>query len=166
MTHANDTQNAMNDLAQLLEAYGADQARWPAARRSSVEGVLASDPRARAMLAEAAAFDRLLDGAASVPPEREHALAQRIVAMAQANAPPLDRRPVVVAFKRPAGRLTVDIHRAAVASLAASLLLGMFVGSSGAGRSALGYVSEAIGLGDDWSEVATGDPVPGSDEVL
>ena len=166
MTQANEIQAAMDELAQLLEAYGADQARWPVARRGRVEAVLATEPRAMAMLAEGAAFDRLLDQAVRVSPERAQALALRIVAHSNKSAADVARSAEVVAFKRVKARLPIAVYRATAASLAASLLLGVFVGSSGVGRTGLGYLSEAVGLSDDWPEVATGDTVSGSDDVL
>ena len=45
----------------LLAAYGADTGRWPAAERAAAERLLAEDPALAADLAEARAFDSLLD---------------------------------------------------------------------------------------------------------
>ena len=54
-----------------------------------------------------------------------------------------------------------------VAALAACLLLGIFVGTSGLGKSAFSYVADAIGLGDDDAEVAvSSDFGSTNDEVL
>jgi hypothetical protein len=45
----------------IVDAYGADPARWPAAERDSALQFMARDPRARAWLDEARALDDLLD---------------------------------------------------------------------------------------------------------
>ena len=45
----------------ILDAYGATAARWPAAERDAAAALAANDPRARALLSEAAALDRWLD---------------------------------------------------------------------------------------------------------
>lgn len=45
----------------LLDAYGADRGRWPAAERATAERVLAGDPVLAAELADARALDGLLD---------------------------------------------------------------------------------------------------------
>lgn len=52
----------------LLDAYGADTGRWPAADRQAAERVLAGDPVLAAELADALALDRLLDALPSPAP--------------------------------------------------------------------------------------------------
>ena len=47
-------------LKALAQAYGADLRRWPASERPFAESLIATDPAARAALAEAAALDALL----------------------------------------------------------------------------------------------------------
>ena len=69
-------------LAALLEAYGADPARWPQEKRRAAEQLVARDPRARALLGEAQALDRLLDAAPGAEAGRVAALSTRILAAA------------------------------------------------------------------------------------
>lgn len=61
-------------LQRLIEAYGADPARWPAEERDAAVRRAAGDPAAQAALAEARQLDDLLDrleapeaGALSLP---------------------------------------------------------------------------------------------------
>lgn len=55
------------EFAQLVEAFGADPARWPADRREAGVALLRTSPAAQGLAAEAEALDRLL-AAAEVPP--------------------------------------------------------------------------------------------------
>jgi len=48
-------------LAEVLAAYGADPARWPAAERARLEALVRSDPQ---LLVEAREIDRVLARAA------------------------------------------------------------------------------------------------------
>lgn len=104
-------------LKKLLESYGADRARWPEGNeRLAVNGNL---PEFRS----AAALDRLL--AAASNPEPSAGLSGRIIAAA---APPA---PNVVPFpQRPENRA---YHWPAVAALAASLAIGIYLGATNAG---------------------------------
>ena len=176
MTNANETNPSntgmpIGDLQHILDVYGANQARWPADRRGRATALLAASPEAAGMLAQAALLDGLLDQVPSVSHERERALAQRVVAAAGARAslaaPPAGKSANIVAFKRPAAQTSAAVHRAAGAALAASLLLGIFVGSSGAGSMSVAYMSDALGLNDEESEMASSvDQLAGSEEVL
>jgi len=59
------------DLARLgaiLDAYGADPRRWPPAERDGAEALLAISQEARALQAEAASLDTLLDLPAAPAP--------------------------------------------------------------------------------------------------
>ena len=58
-------------LEALLEAYGADPERWPAAERDQAVALLASSAEARALQREAATLDRMLDLAAPPAPSPE-----------------------------------------------------------------------------------------------
>lgn len=48
-------------VRDLLAAYGADPGRWPAAERDAAERLLSEDPTLAAEVADARAFDQLLD---------------------------------------------------------------------------------------------------------
>jgi hypothetical protein len=118
-------------LEQVLERFGSDRTRWPAPVRRDFAGLLASSAEAKARLREAEALDRLLD----LAPEPEidaRALADRIVAAAAAERPavvPPEARAAGAIGGRAAARRT---EWPAAALLAASLVLGMFVGLNGA----------------------------------
>ncbi len=108
-------------LSRLLDVYGAGRTRWPAAERLRFAPLLATDAEADRLVREAAAFDRLLDLAPRLAPERERAVAQRIIAAAIANRrAPAQALPRVVQGRTPVWR--------AAALLAASLLVGVFAG--------------------------------------
>jgi anti-sigma factor RsiW len=118
-------------LEQALERYGSDRTRWPAPVRRDLAALLAGNAEAHRRLAEAEALDRLLD----LMPEAEidtHALAARILAAAKARAPADAPAPT------PARRTThaADTPWGAAALLAASLVIGAFVGVSGTFNSA------------------------------
>ena len=61
----------LDRLEALLEAYGADPERWPAAEREPAVALLARSAEARAMQREAARLDRMLDLAAPPTPSPE-----------------------------------------------------------------------------------------------
>jgi hypothetical protein len=61
----------------LVEAYGAEPRRWPAAERESAEAFARTDPEAAGALADAAALEAVLD--ASVPPQPSAATRRRIL---------------------------------------------------------------------------------------
>jgi hypothetical protein len=55
-------------LRELLDAYGADAARWPENERAAARELCASDAQAQALLTQAQALDALLDQAPSYEP--------------------------------------------------------------------------------------------------
>jgi hypothetical protein len=125
---------------ELLDAYGADPARWPQSEREAALAFAKSSDEARRLLDEAAALDRLIDLAdtAAVTP----ALQARILA-----AFPQPRRAGVIASLMPGRPTWIPIT-----ALAASLLLGLGVGT---------FVPTLAGIGDpqgqDAALVALGD---------
>ena len=117
---------AMQALEDLLDAYGADPARWPAEdlRRAAAWALIESDDAAALQsLAAAAALDRALDSA--TPPAPSAALTGTVLQAAQRtgpgrSGPGLPGRFGLLlnpAFFRPAG------------ALACAMLLGLAVGS-------------------------------------
>ena len=106
---------------ELVDAYGGDPSRWPAAERGPAAGLLAGSPEARALLAEAGALDRLLDRTEPLSPPILDAerLIDRVTASAQ-------ERPIVhsVGAMQPPGR---GLWLRA-ASLAAAAVIGFMVG--------------------------------------
>jgi hypothetical protein len=63
---------------ELIDAYGAEPSRWPLAERAGAEALLANDAQARALVADAAALDALLD-AAEAAPEPSDLLRHRVL---------------------------------------------------------------------------------------
>jgi hypothetical protein len=140
------------DFQELLDVFGAERTRWPLSARAGAAALLASDAEARRLLAEAAALDALLArGVADSVPDiaATSALAARIVAAAA-------KTPRIAAASEPAKPLGVvsssasrhgrtDVWRAA-AVLAASMVLGVFVGQSQLGAHALPKIAALAGV--------------------
>ncbi len=129
MTERNTIEGTGFDaLEQVLERFGSDRTRWPAPVRRNFAGLLASSAEAKARLREAEALDRLLD----LAPEPEidtRALADRVMAAAVAERPAAAPPTARSALGRRATATRAEWP--AVALLAASLVLGMFVGLNG-----------------------------------
>jgi hypothetical protein len=121
-----------------LDAFGADEAGWPEAARLRFSTLQSREPRARVLLAEARALDRLLDHASFAEAAVPEAFADRIVAAAaSANAASAQgTRERVIEFRPRTARapVTATIRREAgwrvAALLAASLVAGVFIGTA------------------------------------
>lgn len=178
--------DARNRLLQTLEvtldAYGADRARWPEDRQRELAGLIVADPRAREMLRETVAFDRLLDQTSDAArDEVPLALMSRIMSAAQAeggaapdaggteagsNVIPLPTRGAKDAF---GGPVTVEAARgllawrewSAAGMLAASLLLGVYIGGSGLLNTAVDGLTNVAGMSSSYE--ATSALLPGLD---
>ncbi len=61
MTDSERTSIDLERLRELCSGYGADPARWPEPDRGAAQALLARDPEARRICAEAGELDRLLD---------------------------------------------------------------------------------------------------------
>ena len=167
-------------LERLLEVYGADRTRWPARERLRFASFVAEDEPPQRFLAEATALDSLLDLAPKASAAREHALKERIVAAALRQAEP--RFAVVArstatagagwrAWARRAGvsRAPASSGWAAGGLLAASLFVGVLLGSAGTFDTAVQQVAEATGYSAaDTSHLALGDEMVSTadEEVL
>jgi hypothetical protein len=159
-------------LERLLEVYGADRTRWPARERLRFAGLVAEDDAARHLMAEAAALDSLLDLAPKASAAREHALKERIVAAALRQTGP---KFAVVARagddagqgwkawvrRPPFSHAPASSGWAAGGLLAASLFVGVLLGSAGTFDTAVLQVAEATGyttsVADASSQLALGD---------
>ncbi|MGE0022977.1 MAG: hypothetical protein AB7S70_05020 [Hyphomicrobium sp.] len=115
---------------QVLDRYGSDRTRWPAPVRRDFAGLVANDPQAKARLSEAEALDRLLD-LAPEPAIDTLRLADRILAAAAAEAPPVPAPQARVAWARLKPGSAAVAEWPAAALLAASLVLGAVFGVSG-----------------------------------
>lgn len=78
-------------LAEIIAAFGAETARWPAAERAAALALAARSPEAAALLAEAAAVDAAL-GLTRPRPE-----AERLAALRRRIAGEIARRPLPAA---------------------------------------------------------------------
>jgi hypothetical protein len=162
MTKMNKRAEDREALERLLDIYGADRTRWPARERLRFAGVISEDKTAARMLAEADALDRLLEQAPRASSADVEALKERIMAAAlRAKAPQLavvagGKGPVKVAAARPAlaARFARGEWRAA-AMLAASLVLGVMLGSTGRLDSTFQQVAEVTGLRSVQTDIST-----------
>ena len=167
-------------LEGLLEVYGADRTRWPARERLRFASFISEDDEARRLLNEAAALDALLDRAPRASEDREHALKERIVAAALRSS---ERQLAVVETEGNSTRLAVRKRQPAVAALlskvpvpnewpaaavlAASLVLGVMLGTAGTFQPTMQEVAVAAGFETAGSsQLAYGDDIIGQDEDL
>lgn len=173
----------LDALECLLEAYGADRTRWPARERLRFASFISEDAAARRLLKEAAALDSLLDRAPRVSEDREHALKERIVASALRSSEPrlavVSGAAAATATKVPVWKRRPDVSSMfnrmpirsewpAAAVLAASLVLGVMLGSAGTFEPTMQEFAEATGFdsADSSSQLAYGDDIIGLDEDL
>lgn len=168
-------------LERLLDIYGADRTRWPARERLRFAGIVSEDKVAARILAQAGALDRLLEQAPRASGADVEALKERIMAAAlRSGAPQLA---VVAAGKRGSAKVVSLAGRGApliarfargewpaAALLAASLVLGVMLGSAGTFNSTLQEVAQVAGFdstASDSSQLALGDDTYGQmDEDL
>lgn len=172
-----DRKEQQDELQALLDTWGAEPARWPPKVRLRIAEL--SGPAAGPIIAEARALDRLLDMVDEKPagqtPARTGALADRIMAAANADGSPasgpvrkaeiieLPRRPVVPA-QAPAvrhgssGLPAIAGRRWHTAGLlAASLLVGIFVGGTLNIAPVVQEFAEAVGLSQNVDGSVLGD---------
>jgi hypothetical protein len=153
---ANDLKGTSDvlSLEHHLEIYGADQTRWPQAARERFARLLADDARARTLLSEAKALDRLLAHAPVSSTFKERALRDRIVSVInnEGDAARTDRpaaHSIELARRRQLAWTRSTPRWAgwqAAALLAASLVIGVYLGSAGGLTSEVQLVAEAVGL--------------------
>jgi len=162
-------------LERLLEIYGADRTRWPARERLRFASVVSEDKAAARLLAEADALDRLLELAPRASGADIDALKERIMAAALRSRPP--QLVVVASGKSTSGAdMAARGRRSAFAAkfgrgewpaaamLAASLVLGVMLGSAGAFDATVQEMAEVTGLTSapaDNSRLALGDEIEG-----
>jgi hypothetical protein len=159
-------------LERMLEVHGADRTRWPARERLKFASLICEDEEAQRLVKEAAALDALLDLAPRAGKDREHALKERIVAAALKSAGP--KLAVVPGrnegnpgrwqawARRPSfAKARMGGEWPAAALLAASLVLGVLLGSVGAFESTVAEVAEATGLtaAGESSQLALGEEI-------
>jgi hypothetical protein len=178
MTNKDTQATDREALARLLEIHGADRTRWPARERLRFAGVISEDKAAAKLLAEAEALDRLLDRAPRASSTGIEALKERIMSAAlKTHEPQLaviaGGKKVAVLPQAQRGRRFLSARFAewpAAAVLAASLVLGVMLGTTGTVETTMQEVAQAAGFGSGTSEgeqVALGDDALGQiDEDL
>jgi hypothetical protein len=129
-----DKKRDLERFRTLVEAYGADPARWPANEQRTFEE-LASSEEARAWLLEHRRLDEWLDGAEEIAPSP--ALLRRVAEIPIRHAAP-------AAWVWPFGKL-----RSLVAAAAAVAAVGMVVGVAMPPE-----LANDDGA-DDWDELST-----------
>ncbi len=136
---ANDMMT-LERLQHLLDVHGANVARWPADEARALPTFAATSPTARAMLAEARAFDEVLKRAPNTPANRIGSLTDKIVAGATlaSQSPAAPARAVA---QPPPKRAMQRSRWPAIAAMAASLLIGVYAGFNGWAPQALQEVA-------------------------
>jgi hypothetical protein len=129
----------MDRFQELLDAYGAEPARWPEAERDAASALLADSGEARARLAEARALDELLDRAGA-PAALRFDAAELSARIAETPKPRLD--PVAGA-----SGAQVSMGWPSLAGLAAAAVAGFVIGWSGLG------VDLGLANGGDFTEL-------------
>lgn len=133
--------DARRRLEAVLAAYGADPARWPVADRQRFgRSIAAGEPRVNESADEARAIDALLDHA-SRPVPSPGAIEQLLV---KADTPGGSVHTNVVRLSRAADRRAAEQRPvirpgaiAAISALAASLILGIYIGATGLAQGVL-----------------------------
>jgi hypothetical protein len=157
----------LEELRTRFDAYGADMTRWPQAARARAEAAVSVDPQVARMLAESKALDAVLAHAPLPAPERRAALADRIVAEARslaveaASHTPARQPGTVIpwpgARRAPPGPAVSSAQQTpwrAVALLAASLMLGVFVGAYDLVPGAIDPLVDAVDFSSDFDQTA------------
>jgi hypothetical protein len=112
-------------LAEVLAAYGADPARWPAAERDEFMAHIENAPDLQALLTEAREIDQVL-ASANTPAVPAGAAARLLARAGQQKS-----RPTVIPLDRARTRPRPSIWSwGAAAALAASFGLGIFLGTT------------------------------------
>lgn len=146
---AADKNTELAAFEEHLEVYGSRAERWPADARKRFEPSLAEQVRARGLLAEAQALERLLDQAPMPDPARVQALSDRIVDLATREP----ERPAAAVIDFAARRRPQPLPRAfqlkLASALAASLVVGIFIGTTPRAVSAIAEIAGAVGLPAD-----------------
>lgn len=178
MTRTNERSSPMAELARLLDAWGGMPERWPTEARERIEAIARAEPEAQRLLAEARALDSLLDlgrhTVAQLPLAERSALASRIVAAAIAgervathrDEPSREAGEVVPLQPRRRSR-AVPVMRGewrAAALMAASLLLGVYLGGAINMAPVLQDIADAVGISAEFEPTIVAASEDASDE--
>lgn len=153
-------------LAELLDTHGGNPERWPADRRAAFERLIAADPEARRLAAEAQALDRVLTGAPAAGAVQPLVLSKLILDKVRAERGNSGGRPGLDGMRtgnRSASPvLTRRAGWASAGVLAASFVFGIVLGGSDLGAPYVEDLASAAGLADTsavLSELIAGDGI-------
>ncbi len=175
MVKQTELQDALTAFELHLDVYGARRERWSDAARRRFDPLLAEEPLARQLLAEARALDQVLESAAPpVDAGRLDALSARIVGLATAEHKHATTTNVVdlssARQSRPVARSRFGSGGAwrMASALAASLIVGIYLGTAPVVVSAVETIAESVGIADtgDTSLALFDDGTNGVDEDL
>lgn len=153
-----------NRLIELIEAYGADSARWPVAERAAGQALLARSPAARAAAQAAQSLDALL--AQAPVSTASPALLERVLSAAMPVPAPavLPARPG--AWTRAAAFLAAAFRPPAAWSVSGILRPAALVLTAGVVGLGLGYGLGGRTQTDHWDQYAWLDNVSGGMQDL
>ncbi len=155
MVKHTELRDALTAFELHLDVYGARRERWSDAARRRFDPLLVNEPRARQLLAEARALDQVLESA--TPPidaDRLDTLSARIADFAAAEAKDATATNVVDLSR---ARLSRPVARPRFGSggvwqmasaLAASLIVGIYLGTAPVVMSAVETIAESVGIAD------------------
>ncbi len=160
MTTSNEFETRRAELADLIDGWGGNPARWPPRVRARIATLSVTVPEAPALLAEAQELDRLLDTTSGIEaplsPARSSVLTDRIIAaamaeqipaMASAATTPLQSSDNIVAFRPKPQPPPLAMRGWQTAGLiAASLMAGIYLGDSLNLTPVLQELAEAAGM--------------------
>ncbi len=140
-------------LQHVLDIYGADMVRWPERDRAELAAIVETDPLAGQLVGETAALERVLDSGQVPSNANENALIDRIIETVSGH-PDTDRNTGNVS----AEIISIDDFRSgwvpprpapygiwsAAATLAASLVLGVYLGFGGYSTTVVQSLSYSI----------------------
>jgi hypothetical protein len=149
MTSRTGSTMTLAAFEHLLDVYGADRTRWPLAERAGAASLLLSNASARRRLMEAAALDDLLQRIPDPSEGDVQVLTDRILAAATQG---LSKPAIYVPHQHlniaqaPAPQFYRSQTWRAASLLAASLIVGAFLGQSQLGAHALPAVEQLTGI--------------------
>jgi hypothetical protein len=168
-----ERQSELEALGAVLDAYGADPKRWPRGAEMRFKDLMASSAEARRMVREAQALDDALNREVMLSPARHKVLSDRIVSAAMKEKTTQETSKTSVTQAAPQRKVYRDTARDAgwwqsATVLAASLLLGLFVGTSSTLGPAVSELTNAATLtsassGNEISEIYGGDDLAEED---
>lgn len=171
MTRRTDMTADLQRLERALLTFGADPSRWPQEERVALSALIEADGEAQRLVREARALDQTLSASAPAPDAAVQRAKERLFARLEDEpSAPFAQPATVVPFQRPVTEARTGAKQPPrwreAALLAASLMLGLFVGMQGLLHDSgvripglTGDVTAEAQDSDDVSEMALGSDV-------